>query len=142
MSSQPIERSENTTDNSIILKHYNQPSESIDTKNPDDSDATKHKHKKTNDQSSITFYCDFHKKVFKLSPTDMYNHYKIHEEEIILLSDYEKVLNTELMDLYEKNFQFEVMDPFEGSDLTETIDFGERHVLCSDLEQVDDRGDR
>ena len=122
MSSQPIERSENTTDNSIILKHYNQPSESIDTKNPDDSDATKHKHKKTNDQSSITFYCDFHKKVFKLSPTDIYNHYKIHEEEIILLSDYEKVLNTELMDLYEKNFQFEVMDPFEGSDLTDIVD--------------------
>ena len=40
MSSQPIERSENTTDNSIILKHYNQPSESINTKNPEDSYAT------------------------------------------------------------------------------------------------------
>ena len=94
MSSLPIERSDNTTENNIILQHYNQPHESDRT---EDSDVNQHKPekpKKTKDQSPITFYCDFHKKVFKLAPQDVFDHFKIHEEEIILLSDYKKVQNT------------------------------------------------
>ena len=79
MSSLPIERSDNTTENNIILQHYNQPHESDRT---EDSDVNQHKPekpKKTKDQSPITFYCDFHKKVFKLAPQDVFDHFKIHE---------------------------------------------------------------
>ena len=122
MSSVPIERSDNITDNSIILQHYNQP-ESDSTK---DLDANQHKPKepkKPKNQLPVTFYCDFHKRVFKLASQDIYNHFKIHEEEVLLLSDYKKVQNTRLVDLYEKTFDEDlVMDPFEGSDLTDIVD--------------------
>ena len=103
MSSVPIERFDNITDNSIILQHYNQP----ESDSTEDLDANQHKTKepkKPKNQLPITFYCDFHKRVFKLAPQAIYNHFKIHEEEVLLLSDYEKVQNTRLVDLYEKNF--------------------------------------
>ena len=43
MSSLPIERSDNTTENNIILQHYNQPHESDRT---EDSDVNQHKPEK------------------------------------------------------------------------------------------------
>ena len=122
MSSVPIERFDNNTDNNIILQHYNQP----ESDSNEDLDANQHKPeepKKPKNQLPITFYCDFHKRTFKLSPQDIYNHFKIHEEEVLLLSDYEKIQNTRLVDIYEKTFHEDlVMDPFEGSDLTDIVD--------------------
>ena len=120
MASLPIERS-NIDKNALLVQHYNQPEyDSVD-------DANQQKHetlKKPKDHPMVTFYCDFHKKVFKLAFENMNKHFKAHEEEILLLSDYEKVASSRLMDVYEKTFDDDalVMDPFEQENLHDIVD--------------------
>ena len=124
MASSPIERSDPVTDkDTLLMQHYNQPED--DSVN--DFDANQQKREKFNqpkDNPMVTFYCDFHKKVFKLTSQNVNQHFETHEEETLLLSDYDKVEGSRLMDVYEKSFDDDalVMDPFEQENLRDIVD--------------------
>ena len=111
MASSPIERSV-TDKNTLLMQHYNQPEEQPDQAEDQAEDQPEDQ---PEDNPIVTFYCDFHKKVFKLTSQNVSQHFEAHEEEILLLSDYEKVESSRLMDVYENTFDDDalVMDPFE-----------------------------
>ena len=116
MASSHIERS--VTDKStLLMQHYNQPEDQPDQPEDQPEDQPK-------DNPIVTFYCDFHKKAFKLTSQNVNQHFEAHEEEILLLSDYEKVGGSRLMDVYEKSFDDDalVMDPFEQENLRDIVD--------------------
>ena len=120
MASLPIERSD-IDKNALLMQHYNQP----EYDSVDDTNQQKHETlKQPKDHPMVTFYCDFHKQVFKLAFKNVNTHFKAHEEEILLLSDYEKVASSRLMDVYEKTFDDDalVMDPFEQENLRDIVD--------------------
>ena len=123
MSSVPSvpERSDSTINNTLLSQHYNQP---ISDSDLDANQNRNEDSKQPSNQSVVTFYCDFHKKVFKLASQNVYKHFKTHLDDTILLSDYRIVESSRLVDIYEKTFEDDdlVMDPFEGQELTDLVD--------------------
>ena len=117
MASSPIERSDSITGKStLLMQHYNQ--------QEPEQESEQEPEQELEPEPVVTFYCDFHKKVFKLTSQSINQHFKAHEEEILLLSDYEKVGSSRLINVYEKSFDDDasVMDPFEQENLRDIVD--------------------
>jgi hypothetical protein len=121
MTSMPIERSDTTseTDN-LMIRHYNQPGS-----DESDSEGARNKQKKSKQKqknNACTFYCCHCKKVYEMTTPKMNEHFEEHENEVLLLSDYEKVASSTILDIYTKTFEDFIMNPFHGEDLQDVID--------------------
>ena len=125
MASSPIERSDSITGKStLLMQHYNQQEPEQESEQEPEQESEQEPEQELEPEPVVTFYCDFHKKVFKLTSQSINQHFKAHEEEILLLSDYEKVGSSRLINVYEKSFDDDasVMDPFEQENLRDIVD--------------------
>ena len=127
MASSPIERSDITSEReNLMTKHYNQPKSDESDRNS----ATKKTklYKQQQNFEASTFYCCHCKKVHEMTLPKMNEHFEEHENDILLISDYEKRDTSNLIDIYEKTFTEQdyttgfTRDPFEGEDLQDIVD--------------------
>ena len=88
MASSPIERSDSITGKStLLMQHYNQQEPEQESEQEPEQESEQEPEQELEPEPVVTFYCDFHKKVFKLTSQSINQHFKAHEEEILLLSD-------------------------------------------------------
>ena len=131
MSNLPIERTESDIEKSLLLRHYKQPdTDSDDNSDSDGGDSTKNNEEleQARNNDVDTFYCNLHKRMFRFSSKQIINHFKEHEREILLLSYYEKIRDSTLVDIYETRFNDALCrDPFKPpyfQDILEIVQVG------------------
>ena len=142
MSNLPIERTESNVENSLLLRHYNQPNTDNTSDEFDESDKVKKNEESKQARNNVLdpFYCNLHKKIFRFSSQQINNHFREHEREILLLSFYEKKRNSTLVDIYETQFEFDALcrDPFKQPHFQDILDIiqvgsGIKKKLLSEL---------
>ena len=125
MSNLPIERTESNVENSLLLRHYNQPNTDNTSDESDESDKVKKNEESKQARNNVLdpFYCNLHKKIFRFSSQQINNHFREHEREILLLSFYEKKRNSTLVDIYETQFDDALCrDPFKQPHFQDILD--------------------